>query len=77
MSMLDAASVQYAIENTAVIHAPERRIDTFGSTSFRFFLVTEMMDSVNEVRIRDGRFCLIDFELATLLPGHESLPTKP
>jgi tRNA A-37 threonylcarbamoyl transferase component Bud32 len=27
-------------------------------------------------RIRDGRFCLIDFELATLLPGHESIPSK-
>ena len=27
-------------------------------------------------RMRDGRFCLIDFELATLLPGHERLATK-
>ena len=27
-------------------------------------------------RMRDGRFCLIDFELATLLPGHESIATK-
>jgi hypothetical protein len=28
-------------------------------------------------RMRDGRFCLIDFELATLLPGFESSPNKP
>lgn len=48
-------TVQYAIENTRVLHAPERRIATFGQTSFRFFLVTELMDSVNQVRVRDGR----------------------
>lgn len=48
-------TVQYAIENTRVLHAPERRIATFGQTSFRFFLVTELMDSVNRVRVRDGR----------------------
>lgn len=48
-------TVQYAIENTRVLRAPERRIATFGQTSFRFFLVTELMDSVNKVRVRDGR----------------------
>jgi hypothetical protein len=46
---------QYAIENTQVILAPERKISTFGSTSFRFFLISELMDRVNEVRVRDGR----------------------
>lgn len=46
---------QYAIENTQVILAPERKIATFGSTSFRFYLISEMMDRVNEVRVRDGR----------------------
>lgn len=48
-------SFQYAIENTQVILAPQRRIETFGNTSFRFYLVTELMDRVNEVRVRDGR----------------------
>jgi len=48
-------TVQYAIENTRVLHAPERRIATFGETSFRFFLVTELMDDVDRVRVRDGR----------------------
>ncbi len=53
--MLNEDAFQYAIENTQVIHSPQRRIDTFGSTSFRFYLVTEMMDRANEVRVRDGR----------------------
>ncbi len=46
---------QYAIEQTEVILAPQGRIATFGETSFRFYLISELMDRVNEVRVRDGR----------------------
>ena len=46
---------QYAIENTEVILAPQGKIATFGQTSFRFYLISELMDKVNEVRVRDGR----------------------
>jgi hypothetical protein len=45
----------YAIENTQVIVAPEQRIATFGNTSFNFYLISELMDRVNEVRIRNGK----------------------
>jgi hypothetical protein len=45
----------YAIENTRVIVAPERQIATFGSTSFDFYLISELMDRVDQVRIRNGR----------------------
>jgi hypothetical protein len=47
--------LQYALENTKVIVSPERRIATFGTTSFHFYLVTERMDSANEIRVRDGK----------------------
>jgi hypothetical protein len=46
---------QYAMENTRVLHEPDRRIDTFGSTQFEFHLVSELMDSVNVSRVRSGR----------------------
>jgi len=46
---------QYAVENTRVLLAPDRRIATFGSTQFRFHLVTELLDRVNVIRVRDGR----------------------
>ncbi len=46
---------QYAAENTQVILAPEHQIATFGSTSFHFYLISELMDQVNEVRVRNGR----------------------
>jgi hypothetical protein len=45
----------YAIENTQVILAPERQIATFGNTSFNFYLISELMDRVDQVRIRNGK----------------------
>ena len=45
----------YAIENTQVILAPEQQIATFGSTSFNFYLISELMDHVDQVRVRNGK----------------------
>jgi hypothetical protein len=53
--MWSADDFQYAVENTRVILAPEHQIATFGATSFRFYLISELMDQVDEVRVRDGR----------------------
>lgn len=36
------------------MYEPDRRIDTFGSTRFEFLLLSELMDSVGQVRIRSG-----------------------
>jgi len=66
--MLNEDTFQFAIENTQVIHAPQRRIDTFGSTSFRFFLVSEFMDKPDQIRIRDGRLHAERPQIIT--PGH-------
>jgi hypothetical protein len=66
--MLSEDTIQYAIENTQVIVAPQRRIATFGDTSFRFYLVTELMDNVNHVRVRDGRLHAERPQIIT--PGH-------
>jgi hypothetical protein len=53
--MYKGDDLQYALENTKVIHSPDRRIETFGATSFNFYLISELMDSVNEIRVRSGR----------------------
>src|ERR1700745_2938729 len=45
----------YALENTRVILAPERQIATFGGIRFNLFLISEWMDRVNQVRIRNGK----------------------
>jgi len=46
--------IQYAMENTHVLREPDRRIDTFGSSRFKFIILSEMMDSVGKIRIRRG-----------------------
>jgi hypothetical protein len=45
----------YAIENTHVLLAPEQQIATFGTTSFHFYLISELMDRVDQVRVRNGK----------------------
>jgi len=68
--MVTEDTFQYAMDNTRVLLAPQRRIETFGSTSFRFYLVTELMDRVNEVRVRDGRLHAERPQIVA--PGHYS-----
>ena len=52
--MITKDNFDYAIENTQVIVAPEQKIATFGHTS-SFYLISELMDRVNQVRVRDGK----------------------
>lgn len=52
--MYSPDDIQYALETTNVLYEPDRRIDTFGSTRFEFLLLSELMDSVGQVRIRSG-----------------------
>src|SRR2546423_6823478 len=68
--MFSEDDFNYAIESTQVILAPQQRIESFGNTSFRFYLVSELMDRVNEVRVRDGRLHAERPQILT--PGHYS-----
>ncbi|MFV0416624.1 MAG: hypothetical protein ACK5NG_09695 [Chthoniobacterales bacterium] len=52
---LNPDNFQYALENTRVEYEPKRCIETFGTTEFRFLIVSELMDEVAKVRVRDGR----------------------
>jgi hypothetical protein len=47
--------ISYAFSVTETLYEPARRLETFGSTSFDFQLITEPMDSVGQVRIREGK----------------------
>jgi len=55
MQMTDSFDFWYAVANTAIVVAPERRLETFGATIIDYRLVTEPMDSAGQVRIREGR----------------------
>ncbi len=52
--MVSLDDFQYAMENTVVVRPPQQSIQTFGTTIFRFFLVTEFMDRANAIRVREG-----------------------
>ena len=52
--MFTADDFQYALENTRLLVGPKGQIATFGSTRFRFHLLTESMDRVEEVHVREG-----------------------
>lgn len=52
--MYSQDDIQYALEATEILVEPDRRIDTFGSTTFEYFLITELMDSVGQTRVREG-----------------------
>ena len=65
--MIEEHDFHYAMENTRVVVSPQRRIETFGSTSFKFLLVSELMDEVNAVRIRGGR---IEAERPRIMSPH-------
>jgi len=45
----------YAVNNTEVVVPPKRHLETFGNTLIHYHLVSELMDSVGKVRIREGR----------------------
>ncbi len=44
----------FAINNTEVVLMPENHLQTFGTTSLHYHLVSELMDSVNKIRVREG-----------------------
>ncbi len=45
----------YAVSNTEVIITPMKSIETFGATIINYSVITEMMDDVGKVRVREGR----------------------
>ncbi len=53
--MLSPDDFTYALENTRVVLAPTQRLDTFGTSVFNYYLVTEAMDEVNLSRVREGQ----------------------
>lgn len=55
----------YAVNNTEVVLSPRSRLETFGSTLINYRLVTELMDVVGQVRVREGRIQAFRPEILT------------
>ncbi len=67
--MFSDSDFEYAAENTEILRQPDRRIRTFGDTSFDFILISELMDEVDRIRVRNGR---IDAQRPTILSPEQS-----
>ena len=48
-----------------MIFPPQRRLETFGTTVLNYHLITEEMDAVNRMRVREGRIHAQKPELVT------------
>ncbi len=46
--------IWYAVNVTKVVHGPKQSLETFGTTTIRYHLLSELMDQVNQVRLREG-----------------------
>lgn len=53
----------YAMNNTELISAPSSRLETFDDTVVNYYLITELMDDVNQVRIREGQLKALQPEI--------------
>ncbi|MDD4870712.1 MAG: hypothetical protein PHR77_09135 [Kiritimatiellae bacterium] len=45
----------YAVNNTEIILMPSHHLETFGTTVLNYHLISELMDTVNQTRVREGR----------------------
>jgi len=45
----------FAVNNTEIVVPPQRHIETFGNTIINYHMVSELMDAVGKVRVREGR----------------------
>ncbi|MFO7870683.1 MAG: hypothetical protein R6V03_04540 [Kiritimatiellia bacterium] len=45
----------YAVNNTEVVKMPSQHLETFGATVFNYHLISELMDTANRSRVREGR----------------------
>ncbi len=44
----------YAVHNTRIVRLPSQRLETFGATNVHYHLISELMDTVGKVRVREG-----------------------
>ena len=45
----------YAAKSTRIVYSPPKVLETFGETSVRYFMLTEVLDAVGQLRIRQGQ----------------------
>ena len=60
----------YALQHTTLLQGPQQQLETFGTTRVHYHLISELMDSVDQVRVREGVLNAARPQILT--PGHLS-----
>ncbi len=63
----------YAVNNTEVVLLPSKHLETFGTTMLNYYLVTQLMDSVDQIRVREGRMKALRPQIITPQAYSETL----
>jgi len=46
--------IWYALSETEIVYAPRQNLETFGTSRAHYYVLSELMDTVGQVRIRQG-----------------------
>lgn len=63
----------YALNHSEVLVRPEQKLESFGTTSVHYHLVTELMDATDQVRVREGKIHAFRPQIVTPQSFMESL----
>ncbi|MGQ9661759.1 MAG: hypothetical protein ACUVWX_05380 [Kiritimatiellia bacterium] len=55
----------YAVNNTEIVVLPSGHLETFGATVLNYHLISELMDAVDRIRVREGRILASRPEIIT------------
>ncbi len=55
----------FAVNNTEIIMAPKRHLETFGNTIINYYLLSELMDVTGKIRVREGRMQALKPQILT------------
>ena len=61
-------NIWYAVNQTRIITEPRNTLETFGVTRVRYYIVSEVMDSVNQVKVHEG--LIISEKPSIITPSH-------
>ena len=60
--------IWYAVNQTRVMTEPQHTLETFGVTRIRYYIVSEVMDSSNQVKVHEG--VVISEKPGIITPAH-------
>ena len=63
----------YALNHSEVLVRPDQQLESFGTTSVHYHLVTELMDQTDQVRVREGKIHAFRPQIVTPQSFMESL----